>query len=346
MDTIRLLQDLIRIPSYSREESSACDFLQKWLEDHGFTDVRRVGNNLWMESEPVSGKPVVLLNAHIDTVRPASGYTRDPFDPQIREGRLFGLGSNDDGGSLVALLEAYSALKSRPQPYRLIFSVSAEEEVCGPDGFDLLLKDIGKVDFGVIGEPTCMQMAVAEKGLMVLDCTARGKSGHAAREEGLNAIYEALGDIDWFRNHHFEKVNEHLGPVKMSVTMIQAGTQHNVVPDTCKFVVDVRPNGMYTNLELLELIKSSVKCDVKERSTRIGSSSIPMEHPAVMRGRMLGLRSFGSPTTSNQALAPFPTLKIGPGDSARSHSADEYILPEEIREGVRIYVSLLDGLEL
>lgn len=348
MDAIGLLKELIRIPSPSREEGAVCDFLERWLKDNGFQNVHRVGDNLWMEYAPSSseGLPTILLNAHIDTVRPASGYTRDPYAPEIRDGRLFGLGSNDDGGSLVALLEAYSRLIQKPQPYRLVFSATAEEEVCGEGGFDLLLPEIGDVDFGVIGEPTGMNMAVAEKGLMVLDCTARGKSGHAAREEGVNAIYEALPDIGWFRNHRFDKVSEYLGPVKMSVTMIHAGTQHNVVPDTCSFVVDVRPNGMYTNQELLELIKASVSCDVKERSTRIGSSHLPVSHPVVRRGLSLGLKAFGSPTTSNQALSPFPTLKIGPGQSSRSHSADEYILLDEIGQGTEIYVRLLDGLQL
>ena len=343
---VNLLSELIRIPSFSREEKQACDFLETWLKDHGFQDVHRIGNNLWMESEAPSGKPTILLNAHIDTVKPSAGYTRDPFSPALEDGKLYGLGSNDDGGSLVALLEAYSKLSTKPQPYRLVFSASAEEEVSGVNGFDLLLKDVGKVDFGVIGEPTGMDMAVAEKGLMVLDCTARGISGHAARNEGVNAIYEALKDIDWFRYYQFPRVSEFLGPVKMSVTMISAGSQHNVVPDSCSFVVDVRPNGLYSNPELLGLIKESVACGVKERSTRLGSSHLPMDHPAVVRGLSLGLKPFGSPTTSNQALCSFPTMKIGPGDSARSHGPDEYILLDEISQGVETYIKLLDGLTI
>lgn len=346
MDTIGLLKEIISIPSFSRDEKALCDHLETRFADLGFPAVNRAGNNLWMESEPISDKPTVLLNAHMDTVRPASGYSRDPFVPEEEGGKLYGLGSNDDGGSLVALLEAYSILSSKPQPYRLVYSVTAEEEVSGPGGMDLLLPCIGHVDFGVIGEPTGMAMAVAEKGLMVLDCKAHGKSGHAAREEGVNAIYEALGDIDWFRTHRFGRVSEYLGPVKMSVTMISAGSQHNVVPDSCSFVVDVRPNGMYTNIELLETIKASVKCEVHERSTRLESSHLAMTHPAVERGLSLGLEPFGSPTTSNQSLCSFPTMKIGPGDSSRSHTADEYIFPEEIFDGVRKYVGLLDGLQL
>lgn len=345
MDTIDLLKNMIRIPSFSRDEGAVADFLERWMLTEGF-EARRLGNNLWMESGPADGRPTILLNAHIDTVKPASGYTRDPFTPEIEDGCLYGLGSNDDGGSLVALLETYSRLIQKEQPYRLIFSATAEEEVSGKGGLDLILPELGRIDFGVMGEPTGMRMAVAERGLMVLDCTAYGKSGHAARNEGVNAIYKAIEDIQWFKSHSFDRVSDFLGAVKMSVTQINAGTQHNVVPDRCTFVVDVRPNGMYTNPELLEMIKSSVSCEVKERSTRIGSSHLPMDHPAVVRGLSLGLEPFGSPTTSNQALCHFPTLKIGPGDSARSHSADEYIRLDEIADGIETYVALLDGLTL
>lgn len=345
MDTIDLLKNMIRIPSFSRDEGAVADFLERWMLTEGFA-ARRLGNNLWMESGPADGRPTILLNAHIDTVKPASGYTRDPFTPEIEDGCLYGLGSNDDGGSLVALLETYSRLIQKEQPYRLIFSATAEEEVSGKGGLDLILPELGRIDFGVMGEPTGMRMAVAERGLMVLDCTAYGKSGHAARNEGVNAIYKAIEDIQWFKSHSFDRVSDFLGAVKMSVTQINAGTQHNVVPDKCTFVVDVRPNGMYTNPELLEMIKSSVSCEVKERSTRIGSSHLPMDHPAVVRGLSLGLEPFGSPTTSNQALCHFPTLKIGPGDSARSHSADEYIRLDEIADGIETYVALLDGLTL
>lgn len=345
MDTIDLLKNMIRIPSFSRDEGAVADFLERWMLTEGFA-ARRLGNNLWIESGPADGRPTILLNAHIDTVKPASGYTRDPFTPEIEDGCLYGLGSNDDGGSLIALLETYSRLIQKEQPYRLIFSATAEEEVSGKGGLDLILPELGRIDFGVMGEPTGMRMAVAERGLMVLDCTAYGKSGHAARNEGVNAIYKAIEDIQWFKRHSFDRVSDFLGAVKMSVTQINAGTQHNVVPDKCTFVVDMRPNGMYTNPELLEMIKSSVSCEVKERSTRIGSSHLPMDHPAVVRGLSLGLEPFGSPTTSNQALCHFPTLKIGPGDSARSHSADEYIRLDEIADGIETYVALLDGLTL
>lgn len=344
-DLIDLLKGMVSIPSFSREEGPVADYIQGWLELHGLKPHRR-GNNLWLDSDPDSDKPLLLLNGHIDTVRPAGGYTRPPFTPFEEDGRIWGLGTNDDGASVVALLGAYLRLSARPQPYRLVWSATAEEEVCGRNGIELMIPELGPVALGIIGEPTGMQMAVAEKGLMVLDCTAHGKSGHAAREEGINAIYEALKYIDWFRNYQFPKVSPYLGPVKMSVTMIQAGTQHNVVPDTCTFVVDVRPNGMYSNPELLALIKESVSCEVKERSTRIGSSHIDMAHPVVQRGLALGLEAFGSPTTSNQAVVPFTTLKIGPGQSSRSHTADEFILIEEITSAVETYFSLLDGLTI
>ncbi len=344
-ELIGLLKGMVAIPSFSREEGPVADFIEGWLRGHGL-EPRRVGHNLWLDSEPGSDKPLLLLNAHIDTVKPAGGYTRDPFLPTEEDGRLWGLGTNDDGASVVALLGAYLRLAQKPQPYHLVWSATSEEEVCGRNGIELMIPELGPVALGIIGEPTGMQMAVAEKGLMVLDCTARGRSGHAAREEGVNAIYEALKDIDWFRNYRFPKVSPYLGPVKMSVTIIQAGTQHNVVPDACTFVVDVRPNGMYSNPELLALIKESVSCEVKERSTRIGSSHIDISHPVVQRGLSLGLEAFGSPTTSNQAIVPFNTLKIGPGQSSRSHTADEYIEIQEITSAVETYVSLLDGLAI
>lgn len=353
---VELLRGLVHIPSFSREEEAAADYLEAWMRREGFP-VHRVGHNLYCCQDDLSipsDKPTLLLNAHIDTVHPAGGYTRDPFSPDIEESdvsgsycpTLFGLGANDDGGSLVALLAAYKLLTAKEQPYRLVYSATAEEEVSGKGGIETLFPKLGPVAFGIMGEPTGMQMAVGERGLMVLDCTVHGKSGHAARAEGVNAIYEALPDIDWFRNHNFEKVSEFLGPVKMSVTMISAGTQHNVVPDECKFVVDVRPNGMYTNVELLDMIEASVKCDIKARSTRLGSSHIDSGHPVVRRGLELGLECFGSPTTSNQALSPFTTLKIGPGQSSRSHCADEFITLEEIRRGISIYFDLLVGLVL
>ena len=344
-ELIELLKGIVAIPSFSREETAVADYIENWLKAHAL-EPKRLKNNLWLDSDPGSDKPVLLLNAHIDTVKPAGGYTRDPFTPSEEDGRIYGLGTNDDGASVVALLGAYLELSKKPQPYHLIWSATAEEEVCGRNGIELIVPELPPVSLGVMGEPTGMQMAVAEKGLMVLDCTAHGKSGHAARNEGVNAIYEALADIDWFRNYQFEKVSPYLGPVKMTVSMINAGTQHNVVPDACTFVVDVRPNGMYTNVEVLSIIKDSVKCDVKERSTRLNSSHIDSEHPVVQRGLSLGLEAFGSPTTSNQTVVDFTTIKIGPGQSSRSHTADEYIETEEITSAISTYVALLDGLKI
>lgn len=345
-DSIALLQRMIATPSVSRDEQAVADLLQQSLASFGLL-VNRQGNNLWVRQSSCSAdKPIILLNSHIDTVKPAAGYTRDPFAPTIENGRLYGLGSNDAGGSLVSLLAAFRYLTTREQPYHLIFAATAEEEVSGRNGVESILPILGNIDFAIVGEPTQMQPAVAEKGLMVLDCTVHGQCGHAARNEGINAIYEALPDIEWFRTQRFPRNSPFLGPVKMSVTQIQAGTQHNVVPDECRFVVDVRVNDMYTNTELLELIKQSVACDVHERSTRLNSSHLDMLHPAVERAMMLGLSPFGSPTMSDQALMSFPTMKIGPGDSARSHTADEYIEIDEIRRGIDTYISLLDGLDI
>lgn len=414
---VELLCRMIEIPSPSREEQEVTDMLEAFLLSQGLP-VHRLRNNLWVESCPAScGKPTILLNAHIDTVKPVAGWSSDPFTPAIvpestpegaEDMKIIGLGANDDGGSVVAMLEAYQILVAHEQPYRLVLTLTAEEEVSGKNGIELILPFVcgeeslplqiegrgqenacsepvskslcypgdDRIALAVVGEPTGMQMAVAEKGLMVLDCTAYGKSGHAARNEGVNAIYKALPVVEWFENHRFEKESPFLGPVKMSVTQIQAGTQHNVVPDKCSFVVDVRSNDCYTNTELLSEIQAGVKnvvmsepvakhtvcageglaeswdtgdlssVEIKARSTRLGSSHIDVAHPVVQRGLALGLNCFGSPTLSNQALLHCQSLKIGPGDSARSHTANEFIRLSEIEQAVDIYVKLLDGLSL
>lgn len=341
-----LLQQLIAIPSLSRDEKAVADFLEAWLSREGLSP-HRCGNNLWC----CHGEgPAVLLDAHIDTVKPVTGWTRDPFTPSLEEGRLYGLGSNDDGASVVSLIEAYKRLIARPQPYTLVLSLSAEEETSGRNGLEISLKEIeaacGPVAFGVFGEPTSLEMVVAEKGLMVLDCEVEGVAGHAARNTGVNAIYKALPAVEWFRSKQFGKVSDLLGPVKMTVTQIQAGTQHNVIPDRCTFVVDVRSNGLYTNEELLELIQAEAPCKVVARSTRLHGSAIDADHPLVRRGLALGLPAVGSPTLSNQALARFPSVKIGPGDSPRSHTANEYVVVDDIAKAVDIYVNLLDGITL
>lgn len=343
---ISLLKQMIAIPSPSREEGKVADFIESELRMMGF-DTRRKGNNVWAEAwVHDAAKPTILLDAHIDTVKPNSAWVRNPFDPTIEGDRLYGLGSNDTGGSVVSLLTVFARLATTEQSYNLIFLASAEEEITGQGGVRAVLEDLGNIDFAVVGEPTQMQPAVAERGLLVLDCVAHGKAGHAAREEGVNAIYKALRDIEWFRNYQFGNISPLLGGVKMSVTGVSAGTQHNVVPAECRFMVDIRVNECYTNVDILSEIMRNVECDVTPRSTHLNSSAISVEHPAVRRLVDMGRTPFGSPTLSNQAVMPFPTLKIGPGDSARSHTADEYILCSEIDEAVALYWALLDGLKL
>lgn len=343
-DAIALLQELISIQSYSREEKNVADFLEQYLETKGYV-ASRSGNNIYMLSPGFdTSRPSILLNSHIDTVKPVSAWVRNPFHPTIEDGKLYGLGSNDAGASVVSLLYAYFFLTQKEQAYNLIFAATAEEEVSGKNGIENLILELPKIDFAIVGEPTGMNLAVAEKGLMVLDCTAKGIAGHAARNEGKNAIYKALTDIEWFRTYKFKKKSNLLGEVKMSVTQINAGTQHNVVPDTCSFVVDVRSNEMYSNEDILTEIKQHVSCDVKARSTRLSSTATPTQHPFVNRAQRLNRTLYGSPTLSDQALMPFPSVKVGPGDSSRSHTADEYILIAEIDEAIGLYCELLDGL--
>ena len=346
-DAIDILKGMISRPSFSRDEGLVADFLQQTWEKAGYK-VNRSGDNLWLIAPGFDiEKPTLLLNSHVDTVKPASGWTRDPFTPEeTDEERLYGLGSNDAGASVVSLYECFRVLSEKEQPYNLIFLASCEEEVSGKNGLESVLPKLPPIAFAVVGEPTGMQPAVAEKGLMVLDCVSIGKSGHAARNEGINAIYLAMKDMEWFRTYQFPKKSDFLGPVKMSVTMIHAGTQHNVVPDRCEFTVDIRTNEFYSNERLFELIKQQVGCEVKARSFRLNSTRTDMNHPFVQRALLLGKTPFGSPTLSDQALMPFPSVKMGPGDSARSHAADEYIELMEIREAIDTYVRLLDGLEL
>lgn len=337
--TTQLLEKLISIPSFSREEAAAADYLYSRLWGEGLNPHRK-GNNIWCECG--SGSSTVLLNAHIDTVKPCGGWTLNPFDPVLEGDKLFGLGSNDDGGSLIALLEAFKALSQKQLPYRLVFSATAEEEVSGTGGLEQLFPEIGPIDYAIIGEPTGMQMGIAERGLMVLDCTAKGVGGHAAHPDcAVNAIYKALEDIEIIRSIKFDKVSLLLGPVGINVTQINAGSAHNVIPAECSFVVDVRSNGLYSNKELLEAISGAVSCEVKARSTRLESSNIAPEHPLVQKGKELGLETFGSATLSNCAICPFPAVKMGPGDTCRSHKADEYILLSEISAAIDIYIKLL-----
>lgn len=340
---VDLLGRLIAIPSFSREEVETAVLIEGFLREKG-VETHRLLHNVWARNKHFDeSRPTVLLNSHHDTVKPNAGYTRDPFAPEISDGKLYGLGSNDAGGPLVSLMAAFLYFyEAENLPFNLVFAATAEEEISGKNGVELLLPELGSIDCGIVGEPTQMQMAVAEKGLVVLDCTAHGRSGHAAREEGDNALYRALSDIEWFRTYRFPNESDMLGPVKMSVTIIQAGTQHNVVPDVCRFTVDVRVNECYTLEEVVETVRQHVQCDVQARSLRIRSSGIPAEHPLVRAGAALGRTSYGSPTTSDKALMPFRTLKMGPGDSARSHTADEFIYVKEIEEGIELYIRLLE----
>lgn len=343
-EVINLLQQLIAIPSFSKEEDKTADAIEAFLKKSG-VDVKRHLNNVWAKNKLFdAAKPTILLNSHHDTVKPNQGYTKDPFEPVIKDGKLYGLGSNDAGGALVSLLATFLHFYDKSIAYNLIFAATAEEEISGRNGVEALLPFLDKIDFAIVGEPTQMQLAIAEKGLIVLDCVTHGKSGHAAREEGVNAIYQAIPDIEWFTKFSFPKVSKLLGHVKMSVTAVHSGSQHNIVPDTCEFTVDVRVNECYTNEEVLDIITKNVKCEVKARSMRLQPSFIEETHPIVKAGKELGLKVYGSPTLSDRALMPFPSLKAGPGDSARSHIADEYIHIKEIEEGVDLYISMLNKL--
>ncbi|MCR5471457.1 M20 family metallo-hydrolase [Prevotella sp. FD3004] len=346
-DAITLLKDLIAIPSISRSEEKAADKLAEYL-NLWHLPFGREGNNLWVGCPDWdNNRPTIMLNAHIDTVKPVSSWTRDPFQPMQEGDVLYGLGANDCGGGLVALLQTYRIMLNRPRKYNLLWVASAEEEVSGDNGFSRVLHKLPNIDVAIVGEPTGMQPAIAEKGLMVIDGYAHGKSGHAARNEGVNAIYEALDDLVWLRDYRFRKVSPLLGPTKMTVTVVEGGTQHNVIPDTLHFIIDVRTNEFYQNEYLFEFLRKKMsKCELRARSFRLHSSSIPEDHPLVRRCTERGMTPFGSPTLSDQALMPFLSLKLGPGESSRSHSADEFIKISEIHQAIDTYVGLLDGLTL
>lgn len=343
---VQLLSRLIETPRTSREESQASQLLYDYMTEVCHLDVKRHGCNLWTIAHNFdANKPTLLLNAHIDTVKPVSGWQKDPWKATLEDGYLYGLGSNDDGASLVTLLHAFIELSSKHQPYNLVYLASAEEEVSGKNGIESVIPLLPHIDVAIVGEPTGMHPAIAEKGLMVLDVTAHGKAGHAARNEGDNAIYHAMDDMQWFRTYQWPLSSPLLGPVKMSVTIVNSGTQHNVIPDTCTFTVDVRSNECYTNQELYNAICSQVKSEVKARSFRLGSSHIAPDHPLVTKAVQMGRVPFGSPTLSDQALMPWPSMKMGPGDSSRSHTADEFIRISEIEEAIQLYVEWLDGLK-
>lgn len=342
---IHLLEQLIASPSFSKEEHLTSDLIAGFLENKGVV-VHRELFNVWAFNKYYdASKPTILLNSHHDTVRPNKDYTRDPFQPELIDGKLYGLGSNDAGGCLVSLIAAFLYFHDKQDlKYNFCLAATAEEEISGSNGLEYVIPMLGELEFAIVGEPTLMHLAVAERGLMVLDCIVKGRSGHAARNEGDNAIFKAIKDIEWFNTYQFDKVSEEFGPIKMSVTMINAGTQHNVVPSTCDFVVDVRVTDAYTNEEVLEVVREHVDCDVHARSTRLKPSSIAKEHPIVKAGIALGRTTYGSPTTSDQALLDIPSLKCGPGDSARSHTADEFVYVDEIREGIDLYIEMLNKI--
>ena len=345
-NAIDLLKQLIATPSFSKEEDNSSALIRAFLEKKEVKTEQYL-YNIWAKNKYFDAtKPTILLNSHHDTVKPNKGYTLDPFSPIEKDGKLFGLGSNDAGGSLVSLIASFLYFYDKENlKYNILLAATAEEEISGHNGIEVLLPQLGNLDFAIVGEPTQMNMAVAEKGLMVLDCTVIGKAGHAAREEGENAITKAIKDIEWFSSYKFDKVSDLLGPVKMSVTVIDTDNKaHNVVPAQCKFVVDCRVNELYTFEEMLGTIKSNVQSDIKPRSTRLRSSSIALDHPIVEAGLRMKRNYYGSPTTSDKALMHFPSLKIGPGDSARSHTADEYIYIDEIKEGIELYIQLLNEI--
>lgn len=342
---VDLLKSLIAIPSISRDEKAAADFLEQHMLKEELKPQRH-GNNIFVLSSGFdSSLPTLLLNSHIDTVRPNDGWTRDPFTPSEEDDRIYGLGSNDAGASLVSLLAAFIHMDAQPRSYNMVFLASCEEEVSGKNGIELALKYLPPITVAIVGEPTGMNPAIAEKGLMVLDGEIDGVSGHAARNEGVNAIYKAMDVIDTLKNLRFPKESPTLGPVKISVTQIEAGTQHNVVPPKCKIVVDVRTTDAYSNEETLHMIRAAVpECRLVPRSTRLNPSSISPEHPIVTRLEMMGATPFGSPTLSDQALMPWQSVKLGPGDSARSHSADEFVYSAEIRDAIAQYVIIMSNL--
>jgi acetylornithine deacetylase len=352
-EAVELLQKLIETPSFSKEEDKTADIIEQFFKEKNIPS-NRLLNNVWCVNKYFDeSKPTILLNSHHDTVKPNPQYTKDPFSPIIDDGKLFGLGSNDAGGCLVSLIATFCHFYEMGNlKYNIVLAATAEEEISGAGGIEKLLassefdspfRGLGGSGFAIVGEPTLTNLAIAEKGLLVLDCTVTGKAGHAAREEGDNAIYKAMKDISWFQTYQFPKISETLGPIKMSVTSINTENKaHNVVPAVCSFIVDIRVTDAYTHEEILETIKQYIQSEVKPRSMRLRSSKIEKDHPLVQAGIKLGKQMYGSPTTSDAALIPAPVLKCGPGDSARSHTADEFIYLKEIEEGINTYIKILE----
>jgi len=342
---ISLLKKMIETPSYSKEESETATMIENWFNNLNIS-TNRLHNNVWCRNKYFDDfKPTILLNSHHDTVKANKSYTNDPFKAIVENDKLYGLGSNDAGGCLVSLITTFVHFYDQKDlKYNLILAATGEEEISGENGIASILKGLPKIDFSIVGEPTEMNLAITEKGLMVLDVYASGVTGHAAHENPNNAIMNAVKDIDWFNNYLFDKASDTLGKVKMTVTQIEAGSQHNVVPDKCHFVVDVRVNEAYTNKAVFDIINKNVKSEVKARSFRLNPSSISMNHPIVKAGIELGKITYGSPTISDQALLQCQSIKIGPGKSCRSHSADEFIYLNEIKEGIELYIKILNKI--
>lgn len=344
-DAITLLKNLISTPSLSREEDKTADIIQEFLHERSVPTGRKM-NNVWSCNRYFdTAKPTLLLNSHHDTVKPNQDWTRNPFEPSIEDGILYGLGSNDAGGALVSLIATFLHFYEREDmPFNIIMAATAEEEIIGKNGVESILPELGTIHAAIVGEPTECALAVAEKGLMVLDCTAHGASGHAARNTGINAIDKALPDIQWFHSFAFPNISPLLGQIKMSVTVINAGTQHNVIPDRCSFVVDVRTTDTHTHEEILAVIRTHVHCAVEPRSVRLRPSAISLEHPIVRAATTITIPTFASATLSDQSVMPFPSVKIGPGVSERSHTANEFIRLAEIEQGITTYIQLCEAL--
>ncbi len=344
-EPLELLRELISTPSISRDEDNTATIIERWLLQCGIKTYRH-GNNILAYSKGFdsSRRKTLLMNSHHDTVRPAASYTRDPFAADIVGDKLYGLGSNDAGASVVCLMNAFAKLWNKPLNINLLLAITCEEEVMGEGGIRSLSEELKCVDMALVGEPTQLQAAIGERGLVVLDCVAKGVSGHAARDEGENALQKAVDDIIKLRNFEFEKRSKLLGDIRLSTTMIEAGTQHNVVPDTCKFVVDIRTTDAYTNQEVVDILRGALSSQLTPRSTRITASALDQKHPMLRAAVELGSEPYVSPTTSDMALMSYPSLKLGVGDSARSHTADEYVLVSEVEKGLEYYIKYIEKL--
>ncbi len=347
MKNITLLKDLIKTPSFSGEENKTGDLIQEYFKEYGVKTQRWDNNIIAIHPDYDEKKKTVLLNSHHDTVKVNDGWTEDPFGAKMEGDTLYGLGSNDAGASLVSLIQTFIHYHNKTIPYNLVIAATGEEENFGPNGLaSVLYNQLPKIDLGIIGEPTSLELGVAQKGLIVIDAQVKGKAGHAARNNGINAIYEALDDLTWIASYAFPKMSPHLGPTTIQATLINAGIQHNIIPDLCTYVIDARVNDCYSNEEVITILRDHLKAEIKPRSMRWQSKGIAMDHPIVKKAQSMGIRAMGSPTLSDQVHCNFPSVKIGPGDSNRSHTANEYIKLSEVKAGTQLYIDLLSDLEL